>query len=94
MSVTKIPTTPSFLASKKKKTETIPSMKDPFLDDELFIDLTKTLKHYEMNKSRKTKNKVFTKLYSISVNFWDILGLLDICPCGTIHSIKPYISYN
>ncbi|KAJ3630996.1 hypothetical protein MTP99_012154 [Tenebrio molitor] len=97
MSLTKIPSSSSL--KKKKLRETIHispayDIGDPVLDDDIFNDLSKTLQHYELTKSRSKKNKVFAKLYSISVNFWDILGLLDICPCGTIHSIKPYISYN
>lgn len=45
-------------------------------------------------KSKKlSKKRVFIKIWKFAVNFCDILGLLDILPCGTIHSIKPYINY-
>ncbi|KAF2900634.1 hypothetical protein ILUMI_05547 [Ignelater luminosus] len=33
------------------------------------------------------------RLWMVSVNMYDIMGLLDICPCGTLHSVRPYISY-
>lgn len=33
------------------------------------------------------------RLWMVSVNMYDFMGLLDICPCGTLHSVRPYISY-
>ncbi|KAK9730212.1 hypothetical protein QE152_g15410 [Popillia japonica] len=33
------------------------------------------------------------RLWMFSVNIYDLMGLLDICPCATLHSIQPYISY-
>lgn len=67
-------------------------------DEDIFSEISESLLSYELDNTKRKvvsrKNKVFVKLYSISVNFCDILGLLDIFPCGTIHSIKPYISYN
>ncbi|KAJ3658598.1 hypothetical protein Zmor_010328 [Zophobas morio] len=96
MALTKSPSTSSYTLKKKKSRESMygNNFKDPILDEDIFADISKTLEQYDLIKPRSKKNKVFAKLCSISVNFWDILGLLDICPCGTIHSIKPYISYN
>ncbi|KAH0813038.1 hypothetical protein GEV33_009752 [Tenebrio molitor] len=52
---------------KKKLRETIHispayDIGDPVLDDDIFNDLSKTLQHYELTKSRSKKNKVFAKL--------------------------------
>lgn len=33
------------------------------------------------------------KLWMFSVNIYDLMGLLDICPCATLHSTQPYITY-
>ncbi|KAF5289844.1 hypothetical protein FQR65_LT11730 [Abscondita terminalis] len=45
--------------------------------------------------STKTCLKCFVanRIWMVSINMYDIMGLLDICPCGTLHSIRPYISY-
>lgn len=33
------------------------------------------------------------RLWMFSVNIYDLMGLLDICPCATLHSTQPYITY-
>lgn len=68
------------------------------LEDEVVIDeiaiLENIMKPNNLEKERsRIKDVVFKNLWKFSVNFCDILGLLDIFPCSTIHSIKPYISY-
>ena len=35
---------------------------------------------------------VAKRLWMVSVNMYDFMGLLDICPCNTLHAIKPYVS--
>lgn len=45
------------------------------------------------NRAQHFKKMVLVPLWKFSVNVCDILGLLDIFPCGTIHSVKPYIHY-
>lgn len=32
------------------------------------------------------------RVWMIAVNLYDFMGLLDICPCGTLHPISPYIT--
>lgn len=32
------------------------------------------------------------RIWMIAVNLYDFMGLLDICPCGTLHPISPYIA--
>lgn len=63
-------------------------------DDDIFDDLAKCLQQYQTKKRRSKKKEVFAKFCCISVNFCDLLGLLDVVPFGTIHSIKPYITYS
>ncbi|KAK4886855.1 hypothetical protein RN001_003126 [Aquatica leii] len=39
------------------------------------------------------KSLLANRIWMVSLNMYDIMGLLDICPCGTLHSVRPYISY-
>lgn len=45
-------------------------------------------------KSHCLKCFVAKCLWMVTVNMYDFMGLLDICPCATLHSTSPYISYN
>lgn len=36
---------------------------------------------------------ILRRIWMFSINMYDFMGLLDICPCGTLHPIRPYISY-
>lgn len=71
-----------------------PNTNKTLREDDIFDDLAKCLQQYQTKKPRSKKKEVFVKICCISVNFCDLLGLLDVVPFGTIHSIKPYITYN
>lgn len=47
-----------------------------------------------IKKTKCVKCLFFKRLWMITVNMYDFMGLLDICPCGTLHSTHPYITYS
>lgn len=44
------------------------------------------------NSNRCYKCVFLRRVWMIAVNLYDFMGLLDICPCGTLHPISPYIT--
>lgn len=71
---------------------------NPFNTNEYFSDAVtgdaweKKMTSVEMRK-KKTHYKIMKIFLMVSVNLYDLIGLLDMLPCGTLHSTKPYISY-
>lgn len=41
----------------------------------------------------KFHSKLAKVIWMVSVNLYDLVGLLELSPCGTLHSMKPYVSY-
>lgn len=36
---------------------------------------------------------VLRRIWMFTINIYDFMGLLEICPCSTLHPIRPYMSY-
>lgn len=74
------------------------SDKDEFQDTEEVPDDTLALipdlniSMAEPNEKR-FHSRIAKFLWMVSVNLYDFVGLLDLFPCGTLHSTKPYVSY-
>lgn len=68
-------------------------------DDSFVSTECKLLRSQSMNCFQPSPNKCckchfLRKIWMVVVNLYDFMGLLDICPCGTLHPIAPYIESN
>lgn len=41
----------------------------------------------------KLHKRIAKGLWMLTINFYDFVGLMELLPCGTLHSTKPYVSY-
>lgn len=44
------------------------------------------------SKHHCTKCVLMKRFWMVSVNMYDFMGLIDICPGNTLHAVKPYVS--
>lgn len=49
---------------------------------------------FQSSTSRNSCSKCLflRRVWMIAVNLYDFMSLLDVCPCGTLHPICPYIT--
>lgn len=72
---------------------------NPYKNVELFSDALDFSNVNNCHSSSRNVNpnrkgyKLAKVLLMITVNLYDFVGLLEMLPCGTLHSTKPYISY-
>lgn len=69
-------------------------MKSKLKSDKNTQNIPLERKYNRVQKSTCLKCLLFKRLWMITVNMYDFMGLLDICPCGTLHSTHPYITYS
>lgn len=65
----------------------------PFILMDCKLTKSQIVSNFEQpSKSNSCYKCIFLRrVWMVAVNLYDFLGLLDICPCGTLHPISPYI---